>query len=136
MCAKLSGEPSLSRVELFTQNAYFAFQVIQVFLITTMTSAASAVGVQIFENPSTATSLLSENLPKASNFYINYFLVQGLAIGTSVMTQVVGFFIFMLIYKFLSGTPRAMYKKWANLSAISWGSVLPVYTNIGVISKS
>ncbi|ETS82771.1 hypothetical protein PFICI_04647 [Pestalotiopsis fici W106-1] len=133
LCAKLSGEPSLSRVELFTQNAYFAFQVIQVFLITTMTSAASAVGVKIVEDPSKVTSLLSENLPKASNFYINYFLVQGLTIGTSVMTQVVGFFIFTLLYKFLTGTPRAMFVKWANLSAISWGSVLPVYTNIAVI---
>lgn len=99
-----------------------------------MTSAASAVVPQIVEDPTSVTSLLAENLPKASNFYISYFLVQGLTIGTSVMTQVVGFFIFMLIYKFLAGTPRAMYTKWANLSAISWGSVLPVYTNIAVIS--
>ncbi|KAK6077514.1 DUF221 domain-containing protein [Seiridium cupressi] len=133
LCAKLSGEPSLSRVELFTQNAYFAFQLIQVFLITTMTSAATAVGLKIVQDPGQATTLLAQNLPKASNFYINYFLVQGLTIGTSVMTQVVGFFIFMILYKFLAGTPRAMYTKWANLSAISWGSVLPVYTNIAVI---
>ncbi|KAI1850110.1 hypothetical protein JX265_003482 [Neoarthrinium moseri] len=134
LCAKLSGEPSLSRVELFTQHAYFCFQLIQVFLITTMTSAASSVGLQIAKDPSLATSLLANNLPKASNFYISYFLVQGLAIASNVMTQVVGFFIFTLIYKFLTGTPRAMYNKWANLSAISWGSVMPVYTNIVVIS--
>ncbi|KAH6659524.1 hypothetical protein BKA67DRAFT_589500 [Truncatella angustata] len=133
LCAKLSGEPSLSRVELFTQNAYFAFQVIQVFLITTVTSSASAVVPQIVNDPKSVTSLLAENLPKASNFYISYFLVQGLAIGMNVLTQVVGFFIFTLLYKFLTGTPRAMYNKWANLSAISWGSVLPVYTNIAVI---
>ncbi|KAJ3574845.1 hypothetical protein NPX13_g4233 [Xylaria arbuscula] len=134
LCAKLSGEPSLSRVELFTQNAYFAFQVIQVFLISTVTSAASAVGYQIFQDPGQVTSLLAENLPKASNFYISYFIVQGLGIASSVLSQAVGFVIFTLIYKFLSGTPRALYTKWANLSAISWGSVLPVYTNIAVIS--
>ncbi|KAI0598292.1 hypothetical protein F4775DRAFT_190530 [Biscogniauxia sp. FL1348] len=134
LCAKLSGEPSLSRVELFTQNAYFAFQVIQVFLITTLSSAASAVGKQIAENPASATSILAENLPKASNFYISYFIVQGLGIASSLLSQVVGFIIFTLLYKYLSGTPRAMYNKWANLSAISWGSVLPVYTNIAVIS--
>lgn len=28
-----------------------------------------------------------------------------------------------------------MYMKWANLSAISWGSTLPVFTNIAVIGK-
>ncbi|KAI3318373.1 DUF221-domain-containing protein [Xylariaceae sp. AK1471] len=134
ICAKLAGEPSLSRVELFTQNAYFAFQVIQVFLITTLTSAASSVGAKIFANPASATTLLAENLPKASNFYISYFIVQGLGIAASVLSQAVGFVIFNLVYKYLSGTPRALYKKWANLSAISWGSVLPVYTNIAVIS--
>ncbi|TGJ83315.1 hypothetical protein E0Z10_g5464 [Xylaria hypoxylon] len=134
LCAKLSGEPSLSRVELFTQNAYFAFQVIQVFLVSTLTSAASAVGYQVFKHPDQVTSLLAENLPKASNFYISYFIVQGLGVAASVLSQAVGFVIFTLVYKFLSGTPRSLYTKWANLSAISWGSVLPVYTNIAVIS--
>ncbi|KAJ8119902.1 hypothetical protein ONZ43_g3251 [Nemania bipapillata] len=134
LCAKLAGEPSLSRVELFTQNAYFAFQVIQVFLITTLTSAASAAAYTIFQHPEQATSLLSENLPKASNFYISYFIVQGLGIASSLLSQVAGFVIFNLIYKYLSGTPRALYNQWAQLSAISWGSVMPVYTNIAVIS--
>ncbi|KAI0172076.1 DUF221-domain-containing protein [Hypoxylon sp. FL1284] len=134
LCAKMSGEPSLSRVELFTQNAYFAFQLIQVFLITTASSAASAVGKQIAEDPTSVTSLLSQNLPKASNFYISYFIVQGLGVAASVLSQAVGFVIFTLLYKYLTGTPRALYTKWANLSAISWGSVLPVYTNIAVIS--
>ncbi|KAI0485274.1 hypothetical protein GGR56DRAFT_662999 [Xylariaceae sp. FL0804] len=134
LCAKMAGEPSLSRVELFTQNAYFAFQVIQVFLISTVSSAASAVGKQIFNDPSSATSLLATNIPKASNFYISYFIVQGLGIASSVLSQVVGFVIFTLLYKFLSGTPRGLYSKWSSLSAISWGSVMPVYTNIAVIS--
>ncbi|KAI0840894.1 DUF221-domain-containing protein [Hypoxylon sp. FL0890] len=134
LCAKLSGEPSLSRVELFTQNAYFAFQLIQVFLVSTVTSSASAVVTQIMNDPQSTTTILSENLPKASNFYISYFIVQGLGVASGVLSQVVGFVIFTIMYKFLAGTPRALYKKWANLSAISWGSVLPVYTNIAVIS--
>lgn len=137
--AKFSGEPSYSRIELFTQNAYFAFQVIQVFLITTMTSSASAVVMQIKNSPDPAgavTRVLAENLPKSSNFYISYFIVQGLTIASGVISQVVGFIIFNLMYKYLAGTPRALYQKWANLSAISWGSTLPVYTNIAVICES
>ena len=133
MCAKFAGEPSLSRVELYTQRSYFAFQVIQVFLVTTLGSSATAVAKQIQESPESASTILASNLPKASNFYISYFIVQGLTIATGVLTQVVGFFIFSLLYKYLTGTPRAMYTKWANLSAISWGSTLPVYTNIAVI---
>lgn len=134
LCAKLAGEPSNARVELFTQNAYFAFQVIQVFLITTMTSSASSVGQQIADNPGSVTSILASNLPKSSNFYISYFIVQGLTVASSVLSQVVGFIVFRILYKYLASTPRAMYNKWANLSAISWGSVLPVYTTIAVIA--
>ncbi|KAK4448139.1 hypothetical protein QBC34DRAFT_408273 [Podospora aff. communis PSN243] len=134
LCAKLAGEPSLSRVELFTQNAYFAFQVIQIFLVTTLSSAATAVAKQIIDSPTDAPSILASKLPTASNIYISYFIVQGLTIATGVLTQVVGFFVFRILYKFLAGTPRAMYNKWANLSAVSWGSTLPVYTNIVVIA--
>lgn len=135
MCARLSGEPSYSRVELFTQNAYFCFQVVQVFLISTMSSAATSVAKQIVDNPSSATSILASNLPTSSNFYISYFIVQGLTVAAGVISQVVGFVIFSLMYKYLAGTPRALYNKWANLSAISWGSTLPVYTNIAVIGE-
>ncbi|KAL1889310.1 phosphate metabolism protein 7 [Sporothrix stenoceras] len=134
LCARLSGEPSSSRVELFTQNAYFAFQVIQVFLVTTVASSASAVAKQIASNPGSVTGLLATNLPKASNFYMSYFIVQGMTIAASVISQVVGFFIFHLMYKYLTGTPRGLYQKWASLSTISWGSTLPVYTNITVIA--
>lgn len=134
VCAKLSGTVSLSQTELFTQNAYFVFQVIQVFLIRTMTDTASTAVVQIIQNPDGVFDLLSSSLPTSSNFYISYFIVQGLTIATNVLTQVVGCIVFRILYKFLASTPRAMYTKWTTLSSLSWGSLLPVYTNIAVIS--
>lgn len=133
--AKLAGCSNLAQVELFTQNSYFFFQVVQVFLIRTITDTASTAVVQIVKQPTMVFGILSEALPTSSNFYISYFIVQGLTIATSVLTQVVGCFIFGLLYKFLTGTPRAMFNKWTTLSAILWGSLLPVYTNIVVISK-
>lgn len=133
LCAKLAGEPSLARVELFTQNAYFVFQVVQVFLVASVASSASALVKSIAANPSSATTLLAERIPLASHLYFSYFILQGLTVSSGVISQVVGFVIFKILYKFLAGTPRKMYTKWANLSAISWGSVLPVFTNIAVI---
>lgn len=135
IAAKLSGEPTLSRVELFTQNAYFAFQVIQVFLVVTLGSGASAVIGDISENPGSTPGLLAKKLPLASNFYISYFILQGLTLAAGVISQVVGFVLFTLFYKVFTSTPRSMYERWTNLSAISWGSVLPVYSNIAVIGK-
>lgn len=135
VCAQLAGEPSLARVELFTQNAYFCFQVVQVFLVVTIASSASSIVKQLSNDPTGVTSLLATRLPTVSNFYISYFIVQGLSVSAGVISQVVGFVIFRILYKFLAGTPRKMYAKWTNLSAISWGSTLPVFTNIAVIGK-
>jgi len=133
ICAKLSGEPSIARVELFTQNAYFAFQVVQVFLVLSLGSVASSIIDEVRKNPSGVTTLLAMRIPTVSNFYLSYFIVQGLTLAVGVMTQVVGLFIFKILYKFLTGTPRKMYQKWSSLSAISWGSTLPVFTNIACI---
>lgn len=135
LCARLSGAVSHSQAELFTQNAYFFFQLIQVFLIQTITNSASTAIISIVEDPGSVFNVLKNSLPTASNFYISYFIVQGLTIATSVLTQVVGCIIFALLYKFLTSTPRSMYTKWTTLSGLSWGSLLPVYTNIAVISK-
>ena len=136
MVAKKSGEPSLARAELFTQNAYFVFQVVQVFLVVTVAASASSLVKQLSNNPTGITSLLANRIPTASNFYISYFIIQGLSISAGVISQVVGFVIFKLLYKYLSGTPRSLYTRWANLSAISWGSTLPVFTNIAVIGMT
>jgi calcium permeable stress-gated cation channel len=102
-------------------------------LVVTIGSTASAIIKQIADNPSSVTGLLATRIPTVSNFYISYFILQGLAIASNVIAQVVGFVIFNIFYRYLSGTPRKMYTKWSNLSAISWGSTLPVFTNIAVI---
>ncbi|PYH88204.1 DUF221 domain protein [Aspergillus ellipticus CBS 707.79] len=132
--ARCAGVPSTSRVELFTQSAHFCFQVVQVFLVTTLTSAASAATAQIIKNPLSAKDLLAENLPKATNFYISYFLLQGLTMSSMALVQVASAVVFKFITTFFDRTPRRLYKKWAALSGIGWGNVFPVFTNMGVIA--
>jgi hypothetical protein len=134
LCGRLSGEVSLSNVELFTQKAYFVFMLIQLFLVRTLGDTASTLIVQISQDPGNALRNLSQSLPTSSNFYISYFLVQGFAIAASVVTQITGLFVFRILYKLLASTPRSMYEKWTSLSAISWGSLMPLFTNMAVIS--
>lgn len=132
--AKLAGEPTLSQVELKTQSWYFIFQVIQVFLMTTFTSGASAVTTQIIENPGSAPGLLAENLPKASNFYISYFILYGLAQAASQLLNIVALLLYLVLGKFLDKTPRKMYTRWMKLAGLGWGSEYPKWTNLGVIA--
>lgn len=133
MVAKWGGMPSLSRVELRTQNFYFAFQIIQVFLVTTLSSAATASATQIIDSPMSVTSILAKNLPKASTFYISYFILQGLTISAGAVLQIAGLIVSRLLGKILDSTPRKMYNRWATLSGLGWGTVFPVYTMLGVI---
>lgn len=121
-------------IELYVQQAYFAFQIVQVFLITTLTSAASAAITKIITDPTSAKDLLAQNLPKASNFYLSYFLVQSLANGSGALLQITNLFRFCVFQKF-SNKPRKTYMKWHRLQRIHWGGIFPVYTNLGVIGE-
>jgi calcium permeable stress-gated cation channel len=122
-------------IELFVQNSYFGFQVVQVFLITTLTSAASAAFTQILQDPLSIRTLLSANLPKASNFYVSYFILQGLASSATRMVHISALFRHQAL-KNSSENPRFVINKWHRLRRVHWGSFFPVYTNMAVIGES
>jgi hypothetical protein len=123
----------VSEVELQTQKWYFAFQVIQVFLITTVTSSASAVASQIVSDPSQVVPLLSKNLPKASNFYIAYFILFGVANASLYLFSAMGLVGALILSKF-DKTPRKKYMRWVTFLEPSWGAEYPKWTNMGVIA--
>jgi hypothetical protein len=134
--AKLSGEVTLPAVELKTQSWYMAFQVIQVFLVTTFSSGAASSAAQIVSNPSSATTLLVENLPKASNFYISYFILQGLGIAAGDILNIGALAMLTVVGKFLDKSPRKMFKRFITLSGLGWGSMYPKFGNLGIIGKT
>ena len=122
--AKLSGAATLSEVEEQCQKWYFAFQVIQVFLITTFTSGAAAVASQIVSDPMQAVPLLSQNLPKASNFYISYFILYGLANAARYLFNMMGLLGAVVLTKFAK-TPRKKYLQYIAFTEPSWGAEYP-----------
>ncbi|KAK4225618.1 hypothetical protein QBC38DRAFT_501090 [Podospora fimiseda] len=134
-CARVAGVPSHALVELYVQHAYFAFQVVQVFLITTLSSAVSAALAKVLKDPMSIPDLLSENLPKASNFYLSYILVQCLGAGATLMAN----FSELLRHQLFAKTtvnPRKGYRRWRKLKEVHWGADYPRFTNLGVIALS
>ncbi|KAH0174927.1 DUF221-domain-containing protein, partial [Aureobasidium melanogenum] len=135
LMARLGGDPSLSAVELTVQNTYFGFQVVQVFLVATLGSAASsALGSILPNHINQIPTLLASSIPKASNFYLSYFVLQGLGVVSGTLLNLSGLVVFIILGKFLDNTPRKMYKRWTTLSSMSWGTVFPPYTNLFVIA--
>jgi len=134
LCARIAGAPSLSQIELSTQNSYFAFQVFQVFLVTTLSSAVSSAISEILKDLGSTPGLLADSIPKASNFYIAFMILQGLSISAGALLQIVGLVVFKILGWLLDNTPRKMFRRWSTLSGVGWGTVFPVYTNIVVIA--
>ena len=134
--AQQGGVPTTAAIELRTQNFYFGFQVVQVFLVTTLSSAASSAVSDIIDDPMSAAKMLSEKLPRASNFYIAYFILQGLTFSSGALLQIVGLILSKVLGTLLDNTPRKMYKRWSTLAGMKWGTVFPVLTNLCVIGMS
>lgn len=131
---KVAGKATLSMVELRCHESFFWFQVIQVFIVTTLTSAASAAVPKILKDPGSLTTLLAQNLPLASNFYISYFILQGLIFSSGELLRIAGLIVFNALSRILDKTPRKMYNRWSSLSSIGWGSVFPLIELMTVIS--
>lgn len=125
MFAKLCGAVSTGEIQLMIQGWYFWFQFVIVFLITTFSSGAVAVGKQIANDPSQAPVLLAQNIPKASNFYISYFVLIGLATFGATLANIAALAIFLVLGSLLDKTPRKKYNRYMNVGGIGWGTAYP-----------
>ncbi|KAH3663828.1 hypothetical protein OGAPHI_005231 [Ogataea philodendri] len=119
---KVGGCMTAQSVDHWTQQWFFAFQVVQVFLVATCTSAAASSVTQVMEDPSMAMSLLGQKLPAASNFYISYMLLQGLSISSGALAQIVGLILSFILGRFLDNTPRKKWNRYNTLGTPSWGT--------------
>jgi calcium permeable stress-gated cation channel len=103
-------------------------------LVATLSGAASAAGAQIAQDPSSVASLLSISIPKSSNFYLSYIVVQGLGVVAGLMANVSGLIVTPLLARFLGSTPRKLFLRWNTLNTVNYGTVFPIYTNLLIIA--
>ena len=113
-----------------------AFQIIQVFLVTTFSSGAASVVTKILNEPGSLTIFLAENLPHASNFYISYFILQGFSIASRDLLDIGALAMFAVVGKFLDKSPREMFKRYITLAGLGWGSLYPKFGNLAIIGTS
>ncbi|KXL42011.1 hypothetical protein M433DRAFT_44735, partial [Acidomyces richmondensis BFW] len=132
--AKMSGEPTVSQAELKTQVWYFVFQVIQVFLVTTTASGAAAVMSRLATDPTSATDVLAESLPKASNFYLTYFILQGTAGAADNLLKYSDLCEYLFYEYFWDKTPREKFDTYATMKGTPWAAWYPKFTNFLVIA--
>ncbi|KAI1620986.1 hypothetical protein EDD37DRAFT_140719 [Exophiala viscosa] len=132
--ATLSGVPTSIEAIKWVQTWYFVFQVIQVFLITTFSSGAAAVANKIANEPTKLPKLLAKNLPKASNFYLTYFIIQGLGTASQNIVNISGLASYLFFYYVMAKTPRQKFNAYAQMRNINWFNLYPKFTNLAVIA--
>lgn len=132
--AKVSGSATVQHIEFYTQDAYFAYLMVNAFLVTALSSSATATVTKIVERPSSAMNILAKNLPKSSNFYISYITLQGLTVTSGALLQIVGLFLYYILGALLDSTVRKKRERFTGLGTMQWGTVFPLYTNLACIA--
>lgn len=116
------------------QAWYYAFQIIQVFLVTALSSSATAFIPEIINKPHHVPELLADNIPSSSNFYLTYFILQGLASSVQNIKNWSDLVQYILFEMFIYKTPRDKFNQYSSLKGIAWGKVYPKFTNFIIIA--
>jgi hypothetical protein len=109
LCRKLAvlvGAPTRSRREVITQAFYFTFLLIELVLVISIsTGLITTLGI-IFNNPVSIVQTLADSLPRASNYFFNYLIIQALAYSAALLFQYLRLLFITLIWPWYTQTPR------------------------------
>ena len=131
--SKTQGDYTGMAVELSVQRYYFAFLFVQVFLVVSISSGITTVIGQLANKPQSAPAILAQNLPKASNYFFSYLLLQALTVSAGALVQIMGLIEWFILAPLLDSTAREKWRRQINLPNMQWGSFFPVYTNLACI---
>ncbi|KAK9898454.1 DUF221-domain-containing protein [Cystobasidium minutum MCA 4210] len=132
--SQFEGTPLHSLIERSLQKRYFAFLFIHGFIISTLASGIMAGISQITDDPSSAVSLLAENLPTSSVFFLTLIVTNGLAGAAGGILQIVRLAIYYVKAFLLGGSPRALYKVTYTMPAVRFGQLYPAQMLLVVIA--
>ncbi|EMC92200.1 hypothetical protein BAUCODRAFT_78650 [Baudoinia panamericana UAMH 10762] len=133
LLVKLQGVPTGNMRELGVQMWYFTFLFVQVFFVATLASGLSAFFTTLARQPQEVIKSLASSLPKASDYFYSYLLVQALSSSASTLLQTFTLICWFVFPALFDNTPRAKWQRQTTLTSIQWGSYFPTFTNYAVI---
>lgn len=120
-------------IERAVQGMYFAFLFIQIFLVVSISSGITTVLDELLNNPVSAPAILAQNLPKASNFFFSYMLLQAFTVSGGAILQIATLVIQFVLSPIMDSTAREKFTRATSLMEIKYGTFFPVYTNLACI---
>jgi hypothetical protein len=129
------GIPQKSFVDLSVLHKFFFFQLIDVVLVSTISGGIMTMAnelANLAQNPFGIINILSENLPKASTFFITFVMLQSTNASGQAMLQLVPY-ILSYVMPFFSTTPRDIYIRKKTCQNVNLGTLIPNQTVIFVL---
>ena len=125
-----------SSIEIAVQDYYFAFLFIQVFLTVSLSSSITTIADEIYHGFDSVPRVLARSLPKTSNYFFSYILLQAFSISASQLIQIPNLFKCYILSRALDITPRAKVQRRRSMhTQMQWGTLYPVFTNLACIGK-
>ncbi|KAK8234203.1 hypothetical protein HDK77DRAFT_449689 [Phyllosticta capitalensis] len=133
LLVEFTGVPTGVQVSLDLQAYWFIFLFIQVFLVVTLSSGLTNVIEQIANSPLSVPQILAQNLPKGSNYFFSYLILQALSSTSQQLSQLVSLFQWYVLGNIVDSTAREKFNRSKKLPAPGWGTIFPVHTNFTCI---
>lgn len=108
-------------IELSVQNYFFIFLFVQVFLIVSISSGVTSALRQLIRDVASAPSILAINLPRASNYFFSYMLLQAFSVSSGALLQLGGLFNWFILGA-MDTTARQRWSRQMNLPTVQWGT--------------
>jgi hypothetical protein len=105
-------------------------------LIVTISAGITSALQGLLKNPGSITTLLSQQLPKASTFFLTYTILQGLSGTAGGFLQIVPLIVYYVKLYLLGSTPRSVYGIKYGARSVAWGTTFPGVTLLVVIGAS
>ena len=135
LLARLQGDLTGMAVELTVQKYYFAFLFIQLFLVVSISSGITTIIPTLAKGPQSIPSILAGNLPKASNYFFSYMLLQAFSVSGGALVQLASLFKWYILAPLMDSTARQKWRRQIKLPNMKWGTFFPVYTNLACIGE-
>jgi hypothetical protein len=130
--SKTQGLHTGMAIELAVQNYYFAFLFVQLFLVVTIASSFSTI-IENVTNVSSWPELLATNIPRSSNYFFSYMILQAMSVSAGALVQIFGLISWFILAPIMDSTARKKWARTTNLNQMQWGTFFPVYTTLASI---
>jgi hypothetical protein len=125
------GISTKSKIDLKIQEYYFYFIFFQTTLVVLLSAGVTTIANEM-SNGGLLVETLAKNLPKASNYFLSYVLLQALSVSASSLLRIDRLGGKLILAPIFDKTVTDMIMREKG-QHFQWGTFIPFYTNLSCI---